>query len=179
MLLSDTDNRLVGLGGMTETMAPNQKDKLGFEGYLNFKVAALPELLPDAGYHTYMTGKWHLGLEKETSPSARGFEKSFVLLNDDGGHLSDLALSAGLNSTVYRERKNKVQLSEDFYSTRFYAEKMIQYIDSNLDDDKLFFSYLAFTAHHWSLQAPEDLIKSIKVNMMKGMKIYLSVDYRH
>lgn len=43
-------------------------------------MAALPELLKDAGYHTLMSGKWHLGLKPENGPSARGFDKSFALL---------------------------------------------------------------------------------------------------
>jgi len=41
-------------------MAPNQKDKPGYEGYLNDNVVTISQLLKDNGYHTYMTGKWHL-----------------------------------------------------------------------------------------------------------------------
>jgi arylsulfatase A-like enzyme len=47
---------------------------------LDFDVAALPELLQDSGYHTLLSGKWHLGLRKETNPAARGFNRSFALL---------------------------------------------------------------------------------------------------
>lgn len=46
----------------------------------DFDVAALPELLNDHGYHTLLSGKWHLGLRKETNPAARGFDRSFALL---------------------------------------------------------------------------------------------------
>lgn len=35
----------------------------------------------DAGYHTYTTGKWHLGNEEEHSPTATGFERSFNLMH--------------------------------------------------------------------------------------------------
>ncbi|WP_369830476.1 sulfatase-like hydrolase/transferase, partial [Mycobacterium sp. 1245111.1] len=52
----------------------------GYEGYLNDRVVALPELLRDAGYHTLMAGKWHLGNTIDRTPSARGFDRSFALL---------------------------------------------------------------------------------------------------
>jgi arylsulfatase A-like enzyme len=44
------------------------------EGFLNDRVATLPQLLEDAGYHTYMVGKWHLGKATNQVPAARGFE---------------------------------------------------------------------------------------------------------
>lgn len=60
MLFSGTDNHIAGLGQMTEHMASADlyKNKPGYEGYLNFRVAALSEVLQDAGYDTIMSGKW-------------------------------------------------------------------------------------------------------------------------
>lgn len=60
MLFSGTDNHIAGLGQMMEHMSKNvnYQDKPGYEGYLNFRVAALSEILQDAGYHTIMSGKW-------------------------------------------------------------------------------------------------------------------------
>ena len=59
--MSGTDNHIAGLGAMFEQMRSDPdfwKDRKGYEGYLNFDVAALPEILSDAGYHTIMSGKW-------------------------------------------------------------------------------------------------------------------------
>jgi arylsulfatase len=60
MLFSGTDNHLAGLGQLVEHMADRGKyeGRPGYEGYLNFRVAALSEILQDAGYHTVMSGKW-------------------------------------------------------------------------------------------------------------------------
>jgi len=84
MLLSGVDTHLNGLGNMSEWTAPNQMGLDGYEGNLNDRVATLPQLLKDAGYHTYMVGKWHLGKEPTQIPAARGFERDFTLLDGWG-----------------------------------------------------------------------------------------------
>ena len=53
--------------------------KPGYEGFLNNKVVCVAQLLKDAGYHTYISGKWHLGLTQDQSPYAKGFERSFSI----------------------------------------------------------------------------------------------------
>jgi arylsulfatase len=59
MLFSGTDNHIAGLGQLVEHMANDSyKSQPGYEGYLNFRVAALSEILQDAGYETFMSGKW-------------------------------------------------------------------------------------------------------------------------
>src|SRR3954471_21102431 len=74
VLLTGVDTHLNGLGNMDEWTAPNQWGVDGYEGYLNNRVVTLPQLLKDAGYHTYMVGKWHLGKSPDKIPAARGFE---------------------------------------------------------------------------------------------------------
>ena len=69
VLMSGADNHLAGLGSMEEIVTSKQKGKPGYEGYLNDRVAHLPKIMKDAGYRTYMSGKWHLGSEKKHSPN--------------------------------------------------------------------------------------------------------------
>jgi arylsulfatase A-like enzyme len=161
MLLSGTDNHLAGLRNMAEELRENQQSNPGYEGYLNFRVAALPELLQDAGYHTFMAGKWHLGLTKETSPAARGFDKYFSLLQGGAGHLTDLPI-IGPNPAIYYSEDKRVSLAEDFYSSKTYSEKITNYIETRPVDGKPFFAYLTYTAPHWPLQAPKESIVKYK-----------------
>ncbi|MDX1562266.1 MAG: arylsulfatase [Gammaproteobacteria bacterium] len=153
MLMSGTDAHVAGLGVMGAPQQGPQAGAPGYEGYLNFRVASMADLLRDAGYHTYMTGKWHLGRTVETSPHARGFERSFISI-DGAAHLGNLSWG-GPGLAPYREDDGEIfNVDDDFYSTRVYTEKMIEYIESNRDDGQPFFSYLAYTAPHWPLQAP-------------------------
>lgn len=142
---------------MAYELRKNQQNNPGYEGYLNFRVAALPELLKNEGYHTYMAGKWHLGLTEDTSPAARGFEHSFSLVQGGAGHLSDMPI-VGPNPAIYREDGKRVDLPDDFYSTRTYSERMIEYLENRPNDGKPFFAYLTCTAPHWPLQAPKESI---------------------
>ena len=163
MLFSGTDSHNAGLGNMAEDLSPNQVGNPGYEGYLNFRVAALSELFLDAGYNTYMTGKWHLGLTQETSPAARGFEKSYAQLQGGAGAFANMLPIVGPGKALYRENGVSLEeLPDGFYSTRFYTERMMEYINGGLDDGKPFFAYLAHTSPHWPLQAPQESIARYK-----------------
>lgn len=169
MLLSGVDSHLAGLGNMAELMTDEQRGRPGYEGYLNFQVAALPELLRDAGYHTYMAGKWHLGKSAETGPAARGFEESFAVLEGASSHFDDRrgALSVETELTYVDNGKN-ASIPKGFYSSAYYTDKLISYIDENLEDGKPFFAYAAYTAPHWPLQAPDKDLKKYQGRYDQG-----------
>ncbi len=145
---------------MAEELAPSQRGLPGYEGYLNFDVAVLPEALSDAGYRTYMTGKWHLGLTPETGPSARGFDRSFALLDSGAGAFGNMLAVIGPGKANYSQDGEPLDsLPKDFYSTEFYTDKLISYLDAGSQSNKPFFAYLAYSSPHWPLQAPEDSIE--------------------
>lgn len=158
MLMSGVDHHLSGLGNMAEDMAPNQKDKPGYEGYLNFSVAALPEVLRQAGYRTAMAGKWHLGLTPDTGPAARGFDRSFALLQGGAGHFANMMPMVGPGTATYSRDGNPVEtLPKEFYATDAYAAALLDFLEAG-DQSRPFFAYLAFTAPHWPVQAPRHSI---------------------
>lgn len=158
MLMTGADNHLVGIGNMAETIMDNQIGKPGYETYINSGVSTIGEDFQNLGYHTYMAGKWHLGLEKEQGPAERGFDKSFSLLFGGGSHYSTgFGPDKHRPVSFYRDNGKLIRtLPDDFYSSNFYTDKIMEYIRSEEDSQQPFMAYLALTAPHWPLQFPPD-----------------------
>jgi arylsulfatase len=151
MILTGVNNHLAGLGTMPGRLTDNQRGKPGYEGILNDKVVTLATLLKDAGYHTYMTGKWHLGEEPGQKPIDRGFEESFSILEGAADHYGKTSFGPGSKAT-YALNDQVVEPGDDFYTARTYTDMMIQFIEKNRTSGKPFFGYLAHTAPHEPLQ---------------------------
>jgi arylsulfatase len=157
VLLSGVDTHLNGLGNMDEWTAPNQRGLPGYEGHLNHRVATLPQLLRDAGYHTYMVGKWHLGKAPDLIPAARGFERDFTLLDGAGSYWDMTNFTAAAPRSVFTEDgRYLTRLPKDYYATKTYTDKLIGYIDANRGDGKPFFAYVSHQAPHDPFHLPRD-----------------------
>ena len=156
-LLSGVDTHRNGLGNMDEWTAPNQRGVPGYEGYLNNQVATLPQLLKDAGYHTYMVGKWHLGKAPDQIPAARGFERDFSLLDGAGSYWDMTNFTAASPQSVFTEDgRYLTRLPKDYYATKTYTDKLIGYIDANRGDGKPFFAYVSHQAPHDPYHLPKE-----------------------
>ncbi|KAJ5819610.1 arylsulfatase [Penicillium riverlandense] len=181
MLMTGTDHHLTGLGQLSELVrnSPAHQGAPGHEGYLTDNVVAVPELLREGGYHTVMSGKWHLGLKKEYGPHMRGFERSFALLPGCANHYGyepqyenvveepPRFFETAVTALHMEDSEYVNKLPDGFYSSDYYASKMIEFLSQRSEDDKSkpFFAYLPFSAPHWPLQAPEE-------NMDKYRGIY-------
>jgi arylsulfatase len=158
LLMTGVDNHLNGLGTMAEDLLPHHEGVPGYEGYLNERVVTVASLLRDAGYHTYMTGKWHLGVEPEQNPHARGFERTYALLQGGASHFTDEGMTALNRRASYTANGEPVQRPAGAYSSDLFTDRLIEAIEADHGDGEPFFAFLAFTAPHFPLQAPVELI---------------------
>ncbi len=163
VLLSGSDNHVAGMGVMGELIYPQLVGRDGYEGHLNERIVTIPEVLRKDGYHTYMSGKWHLGDEEENLPSAKGFTETFILAQGGGSHWADhRGVSPFSHMTYHRNGRVVENLPEDFYSTKNYTDSLISFIDRSREDNMPFFGYLSYTAPHDPLHAPDEYIAKYK-----------------
>jgi len=153
MLLSGNNNHVAGVARQRGRTDPRVAAE-GYEGHLSSRVAPLPRLLREAGYHTLTVGKWHLGTEAEHGPKAAGFERSFGLLDGAGNHFNAVGFFEG--GSVYLEDGERVAYPEGRYSTELYTDRLIEFIDTAQGDGRPFFALAAYTSPHWPLQVPDD-----------------------
>ena len=146
-----------GLGWMTRL---DQK-KPGYRGQLNNRCVTLGEVLQQAGYKTYISGKWHVNKDDECEqdspkhnwPLHRGFDKFYGILKGATDYFKPTNLYDG---------DTKIEPSDDFYFTDAINNKASQFINEHYQEnkDKPFFLYVAEVAPHWPLHAkPEDIKK--------------------
>jgi arylsulfatase A-like enzyme len=172
MLISGTDNHVAGLGNMDEFIAPNQKGVPGYEGVLNDRVVAFPQLLRDAGYHTYYAGKWHLGKEPDKIPAARGFERDFTMMQGAGSYFDNTGLNARSPKSIFtQDGKYLTTLPKDHYATRTYTDKMMGFIESNRGDDKPFLAIVSHQAPHDPYHLPDDWLRRYERKYDQGWDI--------
>lgn len=115
---------------------------------LPWDTVTLANALGGSGYHTMISGKWHLGSKPEFGPRKFGFERSY----------GSLAGGCGPYDHLYKGGKkvwhrNDEILDEQGHVTDLIADEAISFISEKRD--KPFFLYLPFTAVHDPFDEPE------------------------
>jgi len=171
-LLTGQYPQKVGAGDLCRLQ--NETDLPGYLGYLNPNFPTLPQILKDNGYHTLMSGKWHLGGERVSDqlengfpkplateyakwPLGKGFEKFFGLIHGASGMYKpwpDRPYTYG--TQVYDTQKHE----GEFYNTDVFTDFALKFLDQIREKDgNPFFLYLPYTAPHNPLEAPKEVIQ--------------------
>jgi len=149
--------------GMGHLSTENFKEA-GYADDLSKNAVTMAEVFQQAGYATYMTGKWHIAKsissvgDKSNWPVQRGFQRFFGTLNGSGSFYDPGTLIS--NNTF-------ISPGKDFYYTNAISDTAVKFINEN-PADKPFFFYIAYTAAHWPLHAPEKEVLKYKGMYDKG-----------
>ena len=156
MLLTGMDNHLTGVATIPEVLPPEHRGQPGYSMYLEPGVETIAARLQPLGYRTLMTGKWHLGHGPGQLPNHHGFERSFVLDASGADNWEQRSYLPFYETAPWFEDGAPATLPEDFYSSAFIVDKMLEYLEEAQSADKPFLAYLAFQAVHIPVQAPRE-----------------------
>jgi arylsulfatase A-like enzyme len=140
-----------GMGWMTI-------EDLGTESYageLNHNCVTIAEVLKTSGYKTYLSGKWHLVSDKNSSqdsdknawPLQRGFDRFFGTLLGSGSYYTPNSLAS---------QNTLINAPDGFYYTDAISDTAVSMIQENRLTGSPFFMYVAYTSPHWPLHAPKE-----------------------
>jgi arylsulfatase A-like enzyme len=160
MLMTGVDNHLNGFGNMYPFIEPAQEDKPGYENVLNPNAITIATYMKDAGYHTYMAGKWNIGDTETSLPSKRGFERTFALMETGGSNWEKRSYLALYDDAhFFKNGEPFNDFPADYFSTDYFTDTIIGDIERDRADGKPFFAYLPYQAVHIPLQAPPEYIE--------------------
>lgn len=129
-----------------------------YQGFLNHESLTLAEVLKSGGYSTIMSGKWHVGDDKDQWPNQRGFDNFFGFI---GGASNYYEIGSKDEPLVPLVKNNEpYYLDPDKYLTDEITNNALSFLTDQSKENKPFFLYLAYNAPHWPLQAlPQDIAK--------------------
>lgn len=139
----------------------------GYRGNLNQQCATIAQVLKTAGYQTMMCGKWHV--TRHTAPEGpklnwplqRGFDRFFGTIAGGGNYFNPVTLTRDNHFIALAEH-------DDFYYTDAISRQAVAYIDEAARARKPFFLYVAYTAPHWPLHAPETAVARYRGRYANG-----------
>lgn len=127
----------------------------------------LAEMLGDAGYRCYHSGKWHI----DGDPRQQGFDHSFDALGRGQSNFFD--------HEGVREDGEPIEAADDFYITDAIGDHAVRCLTDHAAThaDAPFFHYIAFTSPHFPLHAPQEAIDRYREVYREGWEKARQVRY--
>lgn len=183
-LLTGLYPQQAGMGNMME-----DRGLPGYRGELNRNCLTIAEELRRADYRTSMVGKWHVShiyfdgkkqLDYESDkpfwdnkdgwPLQRGFDKFYGTIHGVNSYYDPFSLVQD-NTPIRAGGTN-------FYYTDALTENAVADIDRYAGGEKPFFLYVAYTAPHWPLHAPEADIAKYQERYLAGWDVIRTNRYQ-
>ena len=162
-LMSGLYPHQAGVGHMT-----NDKGVDGYRGDLNKNCMTIAEVMKTAGYSTYMAGKWHVTKaikpkseeDKHNWPRQRGYDRFYGTIYGAGSLWDPNTLTRD-NKYITPFNYTEYQPKEPWFYTNAISDNVAKYIGEHKGDNP-FFIYVAYTAAHWPMHAPDKDIAKYK-----------------
>jgi arylsulfatase A-like enzyme len=129
-----------------------------YQGFLNKESLTFGEIFQQAGYKTYLSGKWHVGNDSSKWALKRGFDRFFGFISGASSYFDAKPANKGAND-YFIDGTQKYYPPKDFYLTDELTKRGIGFLKDTKKDTP-FFLYMAYSSPHWPLHAkPKDIEK--------------------
>ena len=151
-LLTGLNPHQAGIGHMTGGI-PGPPE---YQGFLRLDCVTVAQVLQASGYRTCMSGKWHVGENPAdpgapdmSSPRRRGFDRVYGIAGGCGNYY--------FCDSLWNDDEI-VESEPGFYMTDAISDNAVKMIEESAALGQPFFQYVAYTAPHWPLHAPEEAV---------------------
>ena len=168
MMLTGVSNHLAGVPTIPEMVPAAHRATNEHLGTLSERVVTIASLLEASGYHTYLSGKWHLGSDPHQRPYSRGFEQTLALMESGADNWEHKTYIPIYEDATWTENGEPIRRPSGVYSSSYLVDRMISFIDSELGDGAPFFAYLPFQAVHIPVQAPKEYTAPYEETYLAG-----------
>ncbi|HEY5662983.1 MAG TPA: arylsulfatase [Ilumatobacter sp.] len=177
-LLTGRSQHAVGMRAVSNfrTGFPNQL------GHISNHAATVAEVLRDAGYATFCTGKWHLAPMEQCSaagpfdqwPLARGFDRFYGFLEGETDQFHPELTCDNHPIDPPAKPEDGYHLSEDL------VDQLLKMVSDSkgVRPDRPFFAYLPFGATHAPHQAPQRYLDKYRGRYDEGWDVVRERWYR-
>lgn len=156
-LLTGLYQHQAGVGFMDDQVKNTMGSEIpSYQGYLNENCVTMAEVLKGSGYQTFLSGKWHVGRDKEHWPSKRGFDQSYTFVYGAGSYFNTKPYRPSNRSSIITYNDTTVEAKKDFYLTSEISKHAVNFVKKAETKSDPFFMYVAYTAPHWPLHALEE-----------------------
>lgn len=135
--------------GITHTIL--ERERMALSSY------TLAQALGEAGYHTGIFGKWHLGDERAYQPDQRGFDEVFIhgaggIGQKYPGSCADVPGNGYFDPVI---RHNDTFVKTKGFCTDVFFQQALGWIKEKKDENKPFFAYITTNAPHGPFICPD------------------------
>lgn len=169
-LMTGQSPHQVGIAALREMLNDEMRTLPAYKMTWQDDQKTIASRLKEAGYQTFVSGKWGIGNIGANLPNRFGFDRSWVLDATGSSNYKAKSYLPHYKEVKWYEDGERTTLPEDFYSSKSIVNKMIQYVEE-ADPDRPFFGYLSFQAVHMPVQVSPEFIEKYNGVFDQGWEV--------
>lgn len=169
-LMTGQSPHQVGIAALREMLNDEMRSLPAYQMTWRDDQKTIASRLKEAGYQTFVSGKWGIGNIGSNLPNRFGFDRSWVLDATGSSNYQAKSYLPHYKEVKWYQDGERTTLPEDFYSSKSIVDTMMHYV-GEADPDRPFFGYLSFQAVHMPVQVSPEFIEKYNGVFDQGWEV--------